>query len=270
MRRIGFILALLLAFRLPDASAKELLAYRDSVQQGYNFLFYVPDGYRESEDAYPLIVFLHGKSLTGSNLNMVTRYGCVDALRRGVSIDALVLCPQSNVVGWDARRVMDTIDYVTERYRVDRNRIYLYGMSMGGWGVFKVLAAYPDRIAAGIAMCGGYTGMVEPLTETPLWIIHGTNDDVTSFSYSSGLVKKMVATGKADRLYYTWLTGCDHSILARAYLLPDTYKWLLEHRLNTPRRPCCRDYDISPTDLDRAYLGLHSPRLSDLPITIPQ
>lgn len=270
MKKIGLLLAFFLAFQAPGALAKELLAYRDSVQQGYNFLFYIPDGYRESQNAYPLVVFLHGKSLTGLDLNLVTRYGCVDALRRGVEIDALVLSPQCDIVGWDAQRVMETIDYVIERYRIDRNRVYLYGISMGGWGVFKVASAFPDRIAAAIAMCGGFTGKVDPLTQVPLWIIHGTNDDVTPFSYSSGIVKKMVATGKADRLQYTWLSGCDHSILARAYLLPDTYKWLLAHQLSTPRRPCCREYDITPTDLDRAYSGLHSPSSSDLPITLPK
>ena len=268
MRKIVSIALLLLALAAPETLAQELLAYRDSVEQGYNFLLYVPEQYHETEAALPVVVFLHGKSLTGTDLNMVTRYGTIDALRRGLDLNAIVIAPQTSKVGWIEKNVMNTVDFVAKRYRVDLNRIYVFGMSMGGWGAFKVAAAYPDRIAAAIAMCGGYTGSVEPLTAVPLWIIHGTNDDVTPFSCSSSIVKKMVATGKADRLQYTWLSGCNHSILARAFQLKEPYQWLFEHRLTTPMRPCNRDYDISPTDLNQAYMGLKSPQ-GRLPITLP-
>ena len=269
MKKLVVLVLSFLALSVPEALSDELLAYRDSVKQGYNFFLYVPDRYKETEESLPLVVFLHGKSLSGSDLNKVTRYGSIDALRRGVPIDALVLAPQCNTTsGWTAKTVMNTVDYVCDRYRVDQNRIYVFGISMGGWGTFKVVAAYPDRIAAAIAMCGGFTGDVEPLTSVPLWIIHGTDDDVTPFSYSTSIVKKMVATGKADRLQTTWLSGCDHSILARVFLLKQAYQWLFEHRLSTPRRPCNREYDISPSDLNQAYVGLTSPQ-GNLPVTLP-
>ena len=143
MRKCLSIALLLLTWAVPETLAQELLAYRDSVKQGYNFLLYLPEQYHESEASLPLVVFLHGKSLTGTDLNMVTRYGTIDALRRGLDINAIVLAPQTSKVGWVDKDVMATVDYVAERYRVDLNRIYVFGMSMGGWGAFKVAAAYP-------------------------------------------------------------------------------------------------------------------------------
>lgn len=265
------ILALIILVALTaQLHAGELLAYRDSVKDGYNFLLYVPDSYRVSDETCPVVIFLHGKSLCGNNLDQITRYGCIDALRRGVRIDALVLCPQcSNPSGWEASSVMATLEYVAARYRIDTDRIYVYGMSMGGWGTFKVVSAYPDRIAAAIAMCGGYTGSPEPLTQVPLWIIHGIADDITPLSNSKGIVKDMEETGNAVRLRYTWLQGCDHSILARAFLLDQTYSWLSSHRLSAEGRPVCTDYDVTPEDLRNAYRGLRAPG-ADLPIKEPR
>ena len=137
MRKIVSIALLLLALAAPETLAQELLAYRDSVEQGYNFLLYVPEQYHETEAALPVVVFLHGKSLTGTDLNMVTRYGTIDALRRGLDLNAIVIAPQTSKVGWIEKNVMNTVDFVAQRYRVDLNRIYVFGMSMGGWGAFK-------------------------------------------------------------------------------------------------------------------------------------
>ena len=126
MKNLVSIVLSLLALSVPEALSQELLAYRDSVDQGYNFLLYLPKQYNETEGALPLVVFLHGKSLTGTDLNMVTRYGTIDALRRGLDINAIVLAPQTSKVGWIEKNVMNTVDYVAKRYRVDMNRIYVF------------------------------------------------------------------------------------------------------------------------------------------------
>ena len=250
----------------------ELFAYRDSVQNGYNFLLYIPDSYAEREDeVLPVIVCLHGRSRAGNDLNMITKYGCVDALRRGTQIDAIVICPQCpTTAGWDADKVMNVIEFVYKRFRCDQDRLYIYGMSMGGWGTFKVVAEYPDRVAAAIAMCGGYTGKkVDKLGEVPLWIIHGTSDNVTRLSFSTRIVKELEETGHSSRLRCTWLEGQGHSILARTFLLQDTYDWLLQHRLSTPDRPCSQDYDVTVTDLHKAYIYLDPSKGQRLPFKKP-
>jgi predicted peptidase len=250
-----------------------LYEYRDSVKNGYNFLLYIPDSYKELPDSVslPVVVCLHGRSRSGNNLNMITKYGCVDALRRGTQIDAIVICPQCPTGnGWKAERVMNVVDFVAGRYRCDPDRLYVFGMSMGGWGTFKMVAEYPDRVAAAIAMCGGYTGdQVQNMGQVPLWIIHGDRDEVTNQSHSLRIVNALKEGGNDTRLRYTWLENQGHSILARIFLLQQTYDWLFQHRLTTPDRPCSRDYDVSVGDLRRAYIYLDPANGQRLPFTKP-
>ena len=269
MRRCLYMLVLALCLLPARLSGGELLAYRDSLKDGYNFLLYLPDCYGEKmEEPLPVIVYLHGKSRVGNDLNMVTTYGCIDALRRGARIDAVIICPQcTTTAGWKAERVMKVVDYVYERYNCDPDRLYVYGMSMGGWGAFKMIAEYPDRFAAAIAMCGGYVGnQIKNIGEVPLWIIHGTGDDATNLTYSTGVVQRLVDSGSADRVRFTWLADQGHSILARVFLLEDTYKWLFQHRLSAPGRRCSRDYDVTIADLRKAYIMLGEDNRQKLPI----
>ena len=248
-----------------------LLAYKDSVKNGYNFLLYVPERYYQDEEAdLPVLVCLHGKSLRGNNLNQVTRYGCIDALRRGRPIDALVICPQCpSDANWDADRVMAVVDWVAERYRTDQDRLYVFGMSMGGWGTFKVVAQYPDRVAAAIPMCGGFTGDPTPMGDVPLWIIHGVADDITRISFSTSIVEQLEKSGHYDRLRFTWLEGCNHSILIRVFLLEAPYKWLFSHTLKDPDRLVNFDYDVTPADLNAAYTRLDPEKAQQLPVLKP-
>ena len=261
MRLIGLLIVLLAASH--SLRADNLYAYRDSVKQ-------VPDSYYDSEEPLPLILNLHGKSLCGNDLNMITRYGCIDALRRGRKIDAVIICPQCRSTGgWDPVKLMKVVEWVQYRYRTDHNRLYCFGISMGGWGTFKFAAAYPDKVAAAIAMCGGYTGEVEPLTQLPLWIIHGTSDRLTSLSYSTSIVEKMAKMGKSERVFFSWLTGCDHSILARVFLLQQPYDWLFSHNLQDSERMVNRDVKIEPKDLRMAYMNLDQTQAQRLPVKKP-
>ena len=279
MTRRLLLILLLLAGPL-FASAQKLYSFhQDSVKTGYPLLLCLPEGYdaqalaqSDSLERPPLIVFLHGRSRTGRDLSMVTRYGCIDALRRGQDIPAMIICPQTPVVSWDAAKVMEVVDWVGERYPYDTDRLYVIGMSMGGWGSFKVAANYPDRIAAAIAECGGYTdGNEKGLTQVPLWIMHGTADRITKPSFSHSVVDRMTAIPNGTvRLKTTWLQGCDHSILARTFLLKQMYDWLFAHRLSDPGRPVNQEIDIVPNDLNAAYMRLDPKKARTLPIQKPE
>lgn len=272
MRKYAFILLFALSLLAgPRLRADQLLAYRDSVANSYNFLLYVPDSYETSEEPLPIVLCLHGKSLAGSSLSSITRYGCIDALRRGRDINALVICPQCySTGGWNAERLMRVVNWVMSRYRHDPDRLYCFGISMGGWGTYKFAATYPKRVAAAIAMCGGFTGEVEPLGDVPLWIVHGTADTTTSLSYSSSIVDRMTEAGVAERLRYTWLEGCDHSILARVFLLQQAYDWLFSHSLSDPDRAVNREIEITPRDVQLAYMTIEPNHEQVLPIKNPR
>lgn len=266
MRKLGIVAVLMLFAASAFAQGEKLLDYTDQIEGGYDFLLYVPESYYQTDASLPVVIYLHGKSCTGTDINMVTKYGTITALRRGVDIPALVIAPQVEIYknGWEPKKVMEVLDYVIKRYRVDKNRVYVFGMSMGGSGTYKVVAAYPDRIAAAITMCGTCWVDVKPISKVPLWVIHGVDDTATPVSRSYDFVKKMQDGNMTSRLRYSYLEGCGHSILARVYMLKKAYKWLMNHSLSDEGRPISMEYDITSDDLQNLYKNLKTK-----PRTIP-
>lgn len=223
----------------------------------YNFWLYLPDDYNTAATDKPLIVFLHGASLCGKNLNQVKRYGLIDAVEEGRKIDALIVAPQCPGGGWKPERVHATIEWVKQRYHYDANRVYVVGMSLGGYGTIDYCATYPDEVAAGIGMCGGATVSADRqknLAKLPFWIIHGTADRAVGIAKSKEVVANIKkAPGGGLRLKTTWLQGGNHGAPARVFYHPDTYLWLFSHALTDAGRPVNRNYDFTVASLRRAY-----------------
>lgn len=263
MKRLLLILLLLLG-SASLADAQQLFAYRDSVQDGYNFLLYLPPGIDSCDAPLPTVLFLHGKSLCGTDLNDVMRYGTIDALKRGLQLNAVVIAPQTEEVGWIAEKLDRVTDFVSRKYPCDSNRFYVIGMSMGGWGTLKMVHSYPDKVAAALAMCGGYAeSSISGLPEVPLWIIHGFRDTVTAVSYSSMLVKQLYDSGKGSRLIYDQ-PACGHAELARVFYLPEMYDWLFKHTLQDPGRPVNLGYTFTEEKMNAAYGRLDPAKALDL------
>ena len=250
MRKLLFLVLLIML--LPLTSMAQLMACRGFVEEGYDFWLYLPKNYDKAEEL-PVVMFLHGKSLSGDSLEMVLRYGCIDALMRGRAIDAIVVAPQAQQA-WEPDRVMALYDWVDDHYKVDTNRFYVLGMSMGGYGTLDVAAAYPERVAAAIAMCGGASGKeLCGLTTLPLWIIHGTDDELVPVQCSDRVVDSIRACGDTTRLIYHRLEGVNHKRLARVFYLEQTYEWLFSHSLKDKGRPVNRAFGMSTDLLDVAY-----------------
>ena len=192
---------LLLLCLLPLLCKAQLMACRGFVKGGYDFWLYLPDDYSTSEKK-PLVLFLHGKSLSGHNLNLVRNYGCIDAVSRGRKIDAVIVAPQTSGA-WQPSKVMEVVDWVKKNYTVDMDRFYVIGMSMGGYGTLDFAATYPDEVAAAMALCGGATELeLCGLNEVPLWIIHGTADTAVPVGCSDKVVEAMAECGDTTRLIY--------------------------------------------------------------------
>lgn len=257
MKRI-FVITMLLAASFV-AKGQRILDYSGTVSNGYDFLLYLPESYENSQEELPVILYLHGKSCTGTDINMVTKYGSIAAVRKGVEIPAIVIAPQVEIYknGWEPKKAKAVLDYVTSNYRVDKNRMYVFGMSMGGSGTYKVIAAYPDTFAAAITMCGTCWVDIAPIAKVPLWVIHGKEDTATPLSRSTTFIKKMEDAGTTSRLRYSLLDGCGHSILARVYMLEKAYKWLFKHSLTDEGRPISMEYDITSDDLHNAYKNIN-------------
>lgn len=257
-RKILLLLVVVLA--MAQAGASKLSQNIGKLKNGYNFWLYTPDGEGEEQQAKPLFIFLHGASLCGNNLDKVRRYGTIDAIEKGRDIDAYVIAPQNPGGAWNPDKVMNIVDWVCERHNVDSTRVYVLGMSLGGYGTIDLAATYPDRIAAAMALCGGGTVKnLGNLNDVPLWIVHGTADRAVSVNESDKVVSAMksAAGGKAPRLLYDRIPGMNHSQPARMFYLPDSYQWLLSHSLADEQRDVADGFDLSQSKLKSAYKGLN-------------
>lgn len=233
--------------------ASERVQKHNVAPDTYNFWLYTPDEY-DGKQPLPVVIFLHGRSLCGHDLNKVLRYGTLDAIKRGLLLPCIVIAPQNPGEAWKPRKIINVLNWVTEHYACDTTRVYALGMSLGGFGTMDLAGAYPDKIAAAMALCGGcYLKEQDGLGVLPLWIIHGTADKLVSINESKKVVKRMQDNKLDSRLRYDWLPGASHGALARAFYLKDTYDWLLSHSLRDPERPVNRYVDIDNAILKQAY-----------------
>ena len=269
-------LAMLLCIITLQASAFDFLrAVKNEIPGGYNFWVYTPVDYFYSQEQTPVIIFLHGASLCGRNLNRVRRYGPLDAIVKGRDIDAITIVPQNPGGAWSPKKIMEVLDWVKTNYPCDTTRVYVLGMSLGGYGTMDVCATYPDRIAAGMALCGGASVKdVSGLGRLPFWIIHGTADRAVPIKQSKVVVKKLQSEGNDTRLRYDWWQGANHGTPARVFYLKKTYEWLFSHSLLDPGRPVNEKIDIDMGDTRRAYSDVNrnvpAPELIDGPSVIKE
>ena len=183
-----------------------------------------------ADGKHPLVISLHGKSLSGSEISALTKYGTIAALNRGMRLPTYVIAPQCpSGQGWSPDKIMEVVNEVTQQYPIDTTRIYVLGMSMGGYGTFDLIGTYPNKIAAAVAMCGGgKERMASEIAKVPLWVIHGSSDVDVPVTQSRRMVAAVCAKNK-DMCYYTELPRVGHSALAESYNHLKLYDWLLTH-----------------------------------------
>ena len=263
MRKILISLLILMPF---VAMGQQLESFKNIADNTYNFWVYTPPLKTDSTTLNasdlmsnlapkPLVIFLHGASLCGNDLSRVRRYGVLHAIQMGLELDAYVLAPQDPKGPWKPLYINNCLDYVVQHYPIDTNRIYVIGMSLGGYGTIDYLAVYHERIAAAMAICGGgnpknYCG----LNDVPLWIVHGNADRQVSIKSSLKVINAMRRCDEMlPRLIFTELDGVNHTFPARLFYLDDTYKWLFEHHRDDIVRLPNKDYSISTSDMRNAY-----------------
>lgn len=236
--------------------AQHLYPFNNRVEGAYKFWLYTPPSYTDTVPKR-MVVFLHGASLCGNNLNRVRRYGPLNAIEMGLDIDALVLAPQNSGGAWKPDKVWRIVDWLTDRYAIDTNRIYVLGMSLGGYGTVDLTAAYPDKIAAAMALCGGgNTRDFCPLNRVPLWILHGTADKAVGIGQSQRVVDAMKrCESDTSRLIWTRLQGLNHGQLVYAFYLDETYQWLFSHSLTDNGRRVNRSFSLSPSNINKSVYG---------------
>lgn len=244
-----FILALVSLGSL--CARGQISEFRNKVEGGYNFLLYTP-GYEpaDSSERLPIILFLHGRSLSGNNLARVRRYGVLEALElRKIKLNAWVLAPQlPSGEFWNPEKVKNVLQFVYDSIAYDTNRLYVVGMSLGGYGTLDFAGTYPEMVAAAIAMCGGgkehYAGNLATL---PLWLMHGKSDRAVPYSESQKIVDAINATGNNRLLRYDFYDYMGHGELGHTFYSQDMYAWLFQYRKDAPPDSVHTNFSFPPS-----------------------
>ena len=178
------------------------------------------------------MLFLHGAGERGHDLEGVKTHGLPKLVARGEDLPCLVVSPQCPAGAWWTELVpelLGLVDEVSVAHRVDRDRVYVTGLSMGGYGCWAVAAAAPERFAAAIPICGGGKAAWAPrLRRMPIWAFHGREDDVVPLGATETMVKALEAVGAPVRL--TVYDGVGHDSWTRTYDDPAVLDWLLAQR----------------------------------------
>jgi predicted esterase len=196
--------------------------------QDYHYLSYLPPDYdKDSTTHWPLLLFLHGSGERGSDLNAVKIWGPLAWIEKGHPQPMIVIepqCPEEE--WWDPVRLARLLDKVAAEKRVDPKRIYVTGLSMGGYGTFEFAAEYPERVAAIAPLSGGEDpALASRLKSIPAWIFHGADDMTVPASESIDLAQALQKLGAPVKL--TVYPGVGHEKWDVTYGDPALYSWLL-------------------------------------------
>ena len=243
-----------------NAQPGKMAAMTGKVSNGYDFWLYAPQAYFDQpNEKFPVVIYLHGARLCGRGLRSFHKYLTLDAIAKGRDIETMVIAPQNPGGGWKPERLNNVLEWVVNNYNVDTTRIYVVGMSLGGYGAMDFVGTYPHKIAAAMALCGGCTlNDAQGLGTLPFWIIHGTADRAVTVGQSKKVVNALKEQGNDKLPRYDWLPGANHGQLARIYYLEQTYQWLFSHTLNDNPRQVNRDIAINLNVMSSAYKGLNS------------
>jgi predicted peptidase len=191
-----------------------------------NYLLYLPPKYDKGDEKWPLVVFLHGAGETGNDLKMVKKHGPPKLVEQK-EFPCIVVSPQAPTRGWNVEALNGLIDDVIAKYRVDKDRVYLTGLSMGGYGTWALAAAYPDKFAAVVPICGGGNlAMATKLKNLPIWVFHGAKDNTVPLSASQSMVDAVKKAGGDPK--FTVYPEAGHDSWTKAYDDPELWTWLFK------------------------------------------
>jgi len=204
-----------------------------------NYLLFLPKGYAEQKSKrWPLIFFLHGAGERGTNIWKVAVHGPPKIVKDKPDFPFIVVSPQCPAgQRWDNETLLALLDDVTKNYRVDKGRVYLTGLSMGGFGTWSLGLAYPERFAAIAPICGGGDPLVLLLADSrkvnalktlPVWAFHGGKDPVVKLEESQRMVDALKKFGTKE-VELTVYPDAQHDSWTETYNNPKLYDWFLQH-----------------------------------------
>lgn len=199
------------------------------------YLLYLPEDYEQSEKEYPLVLFLHGAGERGNDIESVKRHGPPKLVEEGKNFPFILLspqCPEQTRWNYQTQSLIALLDEIESNYRVDKNRIYVTGLSMGGQGTWTLALTQPNRFAAIAPVCG-WTDSWEvcKISHLPIWVFHGAKDNVVPVTESQQMVEALKQCG-AEKIKLTIYPEANHDAWTETYNNPVLYNWLLSYSLN--------------------------------------
>ena len=204
-----------------------------------HYWLHLPEGYAQggptgSRGSWPLLIFLHGAGERGDDLERVKLHGIPRVVDEGMDLPMVAASPQCPADSWwslELRALDALLDALLADYQIDPRRIYLTGLSMGGFGTWSWALRRPSVFAALAPICGGLDGppsavrMVERLKDVPIWAFHGARDPVVPLEAQTRPVEELRRLGGPARL--TVYPEAEHDSWTVTYGNPELYAWML-------------------------------------------
>ena len=203
-----------------------------------SYLLFLPEGYEaRGKKQWPLILFLHGAGERGANLKKVAVHGPPKIVKSRPDFPFIVVSPQCpEGEHWQNDVLLALLDEVVAKYKVDPKRVYLTGLSMGGFGTWSLGLSNPERFAAIAPICGGgdiiTILLADPkkqsaLKTLPVWAFHGGKDPVVHLEESERMVNALKHFGSDAKLAVYPEAG--HDSWTETYNNKELYDWFLKH-----------------------------------------
>jgi len=230
---IGLMICLtpLLTKAADDQAGQQAKVFEKQVTVKLNYLLFLPEGYsNDSDKKWPVMLFLHGAGERGSDVNKVKVHGPPKIVQNRKDFPFIVVSPQCpSDSWWRPFELIALLDEIQSQYKVDPDRVYLTGLSMGGFGTWDLATQYPQRFAAIAPICGGGNPVLaRRIKDIPAWVFHGGADRVVPVARSEEMVDALKKAG-AD-VKFTRYEGVDHDSWTRTYANEELYQWMLSHK----------------------------------------
>jgi predicted peptidase len=225
------VLCMLISIAWADAPKQTAAKLEKQVPIKLDYLVYLPPDY-DSKDAWPLVVFLHGAGERGDDLERVKVHGPPKLIEKGKDFPAIVVSPQCAPGRWWHAQLLELtalIDEIEAKYKVDKDRIYLTGLSMGGFGTWALAAYTPDRFAAIMPICGGGEMLAaRALAHVPTWVFHGAKDPIVPLNRSETMVQALEKL--KGNVKFTVYPDALHDSWTATYDNPEVWEWLFAQK----------------------------------------
>jgi predicted peptidase len=229
-------LAVLACFQLISAAESPAPGKQVAVSPALRYWLYLPSDYdTKQSERWPLVLFLHGSGERGDDLEKVKIHGPTKLVAAGKEFPFVLCSPQCPAdTRWNADELAKLVDELTKTYRIDRERLYVTGLSMGGAGTWSLVAANPEKFAAAMPLCGrGDLANAEKLAKTPTWVLVGDKDRAETVENCKEMATALKKAGGEAKL--TVYPDVPHDCWTMTYNNPEVYDWLLSHRRATAK-----------------------------------